>query len=88
MNKNEERAISARKLWLETFQQTNSVSITSRKCGVPRSTIYRWIERYQNNGIPCLKSLSRRPRRLAKLKINDSIENNILSLLESKKWGQ
>ncbi|GAC1424431.1 MAG: hypothetical protein NVS1B13_03080 [Flavisolibacter sp.] len=41
------REIKAREKWLLTYQELGSVNKAALKCGVPRSTIYRWIKRYK-----------------------------------------
>jgi transposase len=45
-----ERKIRARENWLKTYQELDSISKASRKIGVSRSTLYRWINRYNQEG--------------------------------------
>ncbi len=45
---NDKRKITARKLWIKTFEELGSVSKAAKRCGIPRSTLYRWINRYKN----------------------------------------
>lgn len=40
------RKITARKNWIKINKELGSVSKAARRCGIPRSTIYRWINRY------------------------------------------
>jgi len=83
----ESRRVSARSQWLEIYKQTNSVSKAARKCGVPRSTIYRWIARFETEGEAGLQGRSRRPKRLTKLKVTTEIADQILKIRAEKKWG-
>lgn len=87
MEAGELRRVRARTTWVEIFEDTKSVSKTSRKCGVPRSTIYRWLKRYAANGVAGLQGKSRRPNRLAKQKTNLEIEELILNVRNKHKWG-
>lgn len=50
-----------------------SVSKAALKCGIPRSTLYRWIKRFEEGGTEGLRGLSQRPKKLAKQKINEEI---------------
>jgi len=64
------RTIKARSLWLQCYEQLGSVSKAARKCGIPRSTLYRWINCFKAEGKHGLQEHSKRPKRLAKQKIN------------------
>lgn len=83
----EQRRVRARSVWMDVFQETNSVAKTSRRCGVPRSTIYRWLKRFEDKGAAGLEGISRRPKKLAKLKTNPEIEKLILEIRNKHKWG-
>jgi transposase len=81
------RAIKSRQYWVETYEKLGSVSKAAQKCGIPRSTLYRWIKRYRIEGDRGLASKSKRPLKLAKIKITQNDEEKILSLREQHKWG-
>jgi transposase InsO family protein len=49
--------------WVKHYQQTGNVSLTSRRCGVSRPTLSKWLKRYQHQGIDGLLNRSRRPHR-------------------------
>lgn len=49
MNDNE-RKIRARENWLKTYQDLGSITKASIKLGVSRSTHYRWVNRYDQEG--------------------------------------
>lgn len=55
------RKLKARKIWIETYQELGSVSKASRRCGIPRSTLYRWLNRYHISGQSALADISQRP---------------------------
>ena len=74
------REIKARQLWVETYEELGSVSKAAIKCGIPRSTIYRWIERFRVEGKDGLKGHSKRPNHLAKQKVNEELINLIKSV--------
>ena len=84
---NFDREFKVRKKWIENYFQYGSVSIAARKCGIPRSTLYRWIKRFAEVGEEALKGKPKRPKRLAQQKIRERDEKKILSLREKYKWG-
>ena len=55
--------------------------------GFPALPLYRWIERYQTGGKESLQGYSKRPNKLAKQKINDSLCELITSLRKEFKIG-
>jgi transcriptional regulator of acetoin/glycerol metabolism len=50
------RTIKARETWVKCYEELGSVSKAARKCGIPRSTLYRWIKRVELVGKDGLKS--------------------------------
>ncbi|MFV0468253.1 MAG: helix-turn-helix domain-containing protein [Dysgonomonas sp.] len=48
--KDKERQIRTRKNWLRVYQELGSVSKAALRCGVARSTMHRWIKRYNEEG--------------------------------------
>ena len=84
---NEKRKIIARKLWIKTFEELGSVSKAARRCGIPRSTLYRWIHRYKNRDENCLKDKSKKPIKLAKQKVTPEIVNMVLNLRNKNDFG-
>ncbi|TKK66177.1 IS481 family transposase [Ilyomonas limi] len=81
------RQIKARETWVKCFEELGSVSKAARKCGIPRSTLYRWIKRCNTEGKDCLKGRSKRPKKLAKQKINDDLEQLIQSIRSTYNFG-
>lgn len=82
----QERKIRARKNWLKIYTESGSVTQTSLRCGIARSTAHRWIKRYKEEGEAGLSDKSRRPKTLANIKVSDELEHLILDLRAKKKW--
>uniref|UniRef100_UPI00359FF371 helix-turn-helix domain-containing protein n=1 Tax=Prevotella heparinolytica TaxID=28113 RepID=UPI00359FF371 len=81
------RKIRMRQKWLEIYAETGSVTRTALRCGVARSTLYRWIKREKEQGKSELSDKSKRPSRLANMKITPEIETIILNLHNTRRWG-
>jgi transposase InsO family protein len=86
MNESERKA-KARGKWLKIYEKLQSISKTSRKCGISRATLYRWINRYKSDGLIGLSDKSKRPKTLANLKVDASMENFILDCRTKRNWG-
>ena len=82
-----QRQLKARETWIKCFEELGSISKAARKCGVPRSTIYRWLNRYKVEGKESLKGKSQRPKRLAKQKITHQLESLIITIRKEYKFG-
>lgn len=74
------RTIRARETWVKCYEELGSVSKAARKCGIPRSTLYRWIKRVELAGKDGLNGYSKRPKTLAKQKINPELVELIKSI--------
>ena len=85
--KEEIRKIRMRQKWLEIYAETGSVTKTALRCGIARSTLYRWINREKEQGKSELSDKSKRPSRLANIKMTPEIETIILNLRETRRWG-
>lgn len=81
------RKIKAREIWIKTYMELGSVSKAARRCGIPRSTLYRWTKRYQTEEENPLSDKSQKPKRLAKQKITKEIEETILSIRIKHNFG-
>lgn len=84
---NNERSINARKHWLKCYEQLGSVSKAAIRCGVPRSTLYRWINRARDEGVKGLEGRSKRPKTIAKQKIDKKLIDLILSIRKEFQYG-
>ena len=58
-----------RQKWLGIYTETGSVTKTALRCGIARSTLYRWINREKEQGKSKLSDKSKRPSRLANMKV-------------------
>ena len=77
-----------RQKWLELYVETGSVTKTALRCGNTRSTLYRWINREKEQGKSELSDKSKRPSRLANMKITPEIETIILNLCVRQEDGE
>lgn len=77
-----------RQKWLELYVETGSVTKTALRCGIARSTLYRWINREKEQGKSELSDKSKRPSRLANMKITPEIETIILNLCVRQEEGE
>ena len=80
--------IRMRQKWLELYAETGSVTKTALRCGIARSTLYRWINREKEQGKSELSDKSKRPSRLANMKITPEIETIILNLCVRQEDGE
>jgi len=69
------RKLKGREIWIKTYQELGSVSKAARRCGIPRSTLYRWINRYKEEDKNSLKDRSQKPKKLAKQKITSELNS-------------
>ena len=53
----------ARLTWLGHYKKHRNASVTCRRFGISRSTLYKWVKRYIEKGPLGLEDLSRAPRR-------------------------
>ena len=74
-------------MWLKCYEELGSVSKAARKCGIPRSTLYRWINRYEVEGKESLNGRSKRPKKLARQKTTIKLEALIKSIRTEFKFG-
>jgi transposase InsO family protein len=56
--------------WVQFYQKTGNFSLTSRRCGISRPTLRKWVSRYQELGLEGLHERSRRPKRCPPDKLN------------------
>ena len=65
----------------------DTVSIICKKYGVSRKTYYKWNNRYKQKWIEGLSDNSRRPHNIKYKKITSEIEETILDLRLTKRFG-
>ena len=71
-----------RQKWLELYVETGSVTKTALRCGITRSTLYRWINCEKEQGKSELSDKS------ANMKITPEIETIILNLCVRQEDGE
>lgn len=86
MNKQQQQ-VKARKDWLKIYLELGSVTKTALRCGIARSTLYRWIKRYKEEGEQGLSDKSRRPKILTNTKVTKETESIVLDFKREKKMG-
>jgi transposase len=64
-----------------------AVSIICKGYGVSRKTYYKWKNRYNQKGIEGLSDISRRPHNIKYKKVTSEVEETILDLRLSKRFG-
>jgi transposase InsO family protein len=70
------------------YQELGSVSKAARRCGIARSTLHRWLKRFGEQGKEGLQDKSKRPKRLARLKVTEEQEKLVLELRKQHQYGQ
>ena len=85
--KKEDQQIRKRKNWLKIYAESGSVTQTALRCGIARSTVRRWINRYKEMGEQGLSDKSKRPKNLTNTKVTEDFEQKILDLRNKKHWG-
>lgn len=80
MMSSSDREVKARQLWVKSYEELGSINMAAIKCGIPRSTLYRWLERFRVEGKDGLKGHSKRPKHLARQKVDEALINLIKSV--------
>jgi transposase InsO family protein len=63
------------------------VSIICKRYGTSRKTYYKWKNRYKEKGIDGISDLSKRPRNIKYKKVTSELEETILDLRLTKRFG-
>ena len=64
-----------------------TVSIICKRYGTSRKSYYKWKNRYKEKGIDGLSDLSRRPHNIKYKKVTSEIQETILDLRLTKRFG-
>jgi transposase InsO family protein len=64
-----------------------TVSIICKRYGVSRKSYYKWKKRYKQKGIEGLSDLSKRPHNIRYIKVTSEIQETILDLRLTKRFG-
>lgn len=65
-----ETKVKMRLGWVQPYEKTGNASLTSRRCGISRPTLRKWVSRYQVAGLQGLLDRSHRPKRCPPKKVN------------------
>src|SRR5215213_8967239 len=65
----------------------DTINSICKRYGVSRKTYYKWNNRYNQKGIEGLSDISRRPHNIRYRKVTSEIEETILDLRLSKRFG-
>jgi transposase len=65
----------------------DTVSIICKRYRVSRKTYYKWNNRYKQKGIEGLLEISRRPHNIGYKKVTSEVDETILDLLLTKRFG-
>jgi len=86
MNSNN-RTLKAPETWIKCYEELGSVSKAARKCGIPRSTLYRWIDRVKKEGKSGIAGRSKRPKILANQKLTSDLVELIKVIRKEFSFG-
>lgn len=62
-----------------------SVPLAAEAAGVSRATVYKWLRRYRQEGVPGLRDRSSRPHRIRR--VAAALEAEVVSLRQTRKLG-
>jgi transposase len=81
------RKLKAREIWIKSYEQLGSVTKAAKRCGIPRSTLYRWLKRYKQKRVIGLQDISQKPQRLAKQKVTNKLRELVIRIRGTYKFG-
>jgi putative transposase len=82
----ENRVEERRLLAVQDREEGMSISELAEIHGVSRKTIYKWLERYEGEGLEGLSDLSRRPHHSPR-QVSAEVESAIVAARQRWKWG-
>lgn len=82
-----EQSVRARLKWIHLWEETGNLSLVSRRCGISRLTLRKWMLRYRGEGVQGLKDRSRRPLRSPGRRVTEREEAWILELRAERNLG-
>ena len=65
----------------------DTISNICKRYGVSRKTYYKWKSRYEKKGIEGLSNISRRPHNIKHKKVTPEVEETIIDLRLTKRFG-
>ncbi len=79
--------LEARKMLIESYQNTGSIKKTAYLWGTSRNVVRKWIKRWEGKGEGGLLDLSRKPKNSPR-KIAKKIEEKVIKIREETNYGK
>lgn len=80
------RVEEQRLMVVREHEEGASITELAESLGVARKTIYKWLERYEQQGLSGLKDLSRRPHE-SPTQVSEEVVGAIVAARQRWKWG-
>ncbi len=75
--------------WIEYYLKSKNVSKTCRYFGISRNTFYKWLKRYQKEGLEGLYDKSRTPKNTRKPTVRNKYRDEIIKVRkENPTWSK
>ena len=68
-------------------ERDDNISALAQKYSLSRKTVYKWVNRYETEGIDGLKDQSRAPRHCSNKTPDNIIEELVKEKYKHKRWG-
>lgn len=81
------KEIKQRLKWVELYLKTQDAGLVTRRCGISRPTLRKWLKRYEQEGLEGLQDQSRRPHNSPNAKVGEQEASWILRLRKHRKLG-
>jgi transposase-like protein len=81
------KEIRQRLKWIQYYESCGNAGLTCRRFGISRSTLRKWLRRYEEEGLEDLSSRSHRPLNSPNAKIGSAETNLIIDLRISRNLG-
>ena len=72
------KEIKQRLKWVELYLETQDAGFVTRRCGISRPTLRKWLKRYEQDGVDGLQDHSRRPHNSPNAKVGEQEASWIL----------
>jgi transposase len=75
--------------WIEHYLKTKNISKTCKHFGISRNTLYKWLKRYQKEGVEGLYDKPRTPKNTRKPTLRNKYKDEIIKIKkENPKWSR
>jgi transposase InsO family protein len=82
-----ESPIKARLQWVKLYERYQNAGYVCSRCGISRSTLRKWVRRYQAKGLEGLSNQSKRAHHSPNQKLNDENRGWVLALRKKRNLG-